>query len=670
MTDTLPFRQIHLDFHTSPQIRNVGIDFSPSEFVATLQAARVNSVTVFARCHHGYCYYPTSIGTPHPHLTRPDLLGELVTACRDAGIRVGGYTTVTWDELAWETHPEWRHMTASGGIGGPAGSPFKPGWKNLCMNTGYADYVIAQVEEMTRLYDMDEVFIDIVQYIGQACVCSICLQQMQSQGIDPEDYRQLARFSLQVERNFMRRAADAIRAIRPECGIFHNSRLVLEWDPELGNGPELSLFTHLEIESLPGGFWGYDHFPLFVRYFQTSGQELVAMTGRFHTTWGDFGGLRNRAALEFECFQALAHGAKVSIGDQLHPRGRLNPAVYTRIGEVYSAVEAREAWSVDTQALPEIGVITTNGQRGLRGKGSSAADTGSLHMLEQLKYQFAFLDAGSDLSPYEVIILPDSVYVDVALAERLRAYLQQGGKLLISNRSGIDDNGGDYLLAQEMGVNYNGLSEYAPDYLVLNEAITTNIEPMLHVCELPGVRLRVSEGTQVLAYSGMPYFNRTWQHFCSHQYSPFDRASDEPVIVQNNSVITIARPLFTEYAESARRVHKQVIANCTQRLLPQPRVGAHNLPSTAVVTVHRQHNDLIVHVLHYVHQRRGRTLDIIEDVLPLHDVSLSIRTERQPTSAQLVPEHQQISCQWEGGYALLSIPRVEGYQIIQVKDAL
>jgi hypothetical protein len=84
------------------------------------------------------------------------------------------------------------------------------------------------------------------------------------------------------------------------------------------------------------------------------------MTGRFHTAWGDFGGLRNRAALAFECFQGLAHGTTCSIGDQLHPRGRLDPTVYQRIGEIYAEVEWREPWCKDTTSLPDIGVMTAH----------------------------------------------------------------------------------------------------------------------------------------------------------------------------------------------------------------------------------------------------------------------------------------------------------------------
>jgi hypothetical protein len=438
-------------------------------------------------------------------------------------------------------------------------------------------------------------------------------------------------------------------------------------DPALGNRPEIDNFTHLEIESLAGsGYWGYDHFPMYVRYYQTFPRELMAMTGRFHTTWGDFGGLRNRAALEFECFQALAHGAICSIGDQLHPRGRREPAIYQRIGEVYAAVEEREPWCVETTPLPEVGVITTANPQ-LEEVLISEVDRGVLHALEQIKCQFQYIDSRSELSPYQVVILPDEVQVDAVLADKLRAYLKQGGKLLISHRSGLDEARGDFVLAPEMGVHFQGWASFSPDYLVISPELAEGIEPLPHVCEWKGLTVTAEPGTQALAYAGAPYFNRTWEHFCSHQYTPMSHTSEEPVVTQNGSVIYIARPLFQEYASSARRVHRQVLENCLKRLLPRPRVGRHNLPSTAVVTVRQRGEELLVHLLHYVHQRRGQQgLDVIEDRLPLPDVSLSIRTERAPSKVQTVPEGEALAWQWEDGYVRFELPRLDGYQIVQI----
>ncbi len=319
-------------------------------------------------------------------------------------------------------------------------------------------------------------------------------------------------------------------------------------------------------------------------------------------------------------------------------------------------------------ALPDIGVLTASGRPGVRGGGDIAPqDTGTLHVLEQLKHQFVYLDEGSDFSPYQVVILPDGVAVTAGMAERLRAFVKNGGRLLVCGDAGVEN--GDFMLADVMGAHYGGPADYTPDYLMLSEEISVGIEPMAHSCELAGVKLRPAAGVEVLAYSGQPYFNRTWEHFCSHQYTPLAGQSDQPVIIQNGGVISIARPLFSEYALSAKRVHKQVIANCLNRLLDQPRVGAHNLPSTAIVTVRRQNADLIVHLLHYVHQRRGKILDVIEDIIPLHHVEVSIRVDQQPGTVELVPEHKTLNATYENGYARFTVPVVNGYQIVRLAGA-
>ncbi|MDP6349859.1 MAG: hypothetical protein QGG58_08815, partial [Chloroflexota bacterium] len=62
----LPLRWVHLDFHTSPFIPEVGTEFDPTEFVDTLQNAHVQVITVFASCHHGMCYHPSKVAPVHP----------------------------------------------------------------------------------------------------------------------------------------------------------------------------------------------------------------------------------------------------------------------------------------------------------------------------------------------------------------------------------------------------------------------------------------------------------------------------------------------------------------------------------------------------------------------------------------------------------------------------
>ena len=68
----------------------IGADFDPKTFVDTLKKSHVDSITIFAKCHHGWSYYPTRVGKPHPHLARRALalLRELAR-CAAARLRHG-----------------------------------------------------------------------------------------------------------------------------------------------------------------------------------------------------------------------------------------------------------------------------------------------------------------------------------------------------------------------------------------------------------------------------------------------------------------------------------------------------------------------------------------------------------------------------------------------------
>ena len=59
---------MHLDFHTSSACKNVGAKFDSATFAETVKMGHVDSVTIFAKCHHGFSYYPTKVGTMHPSL--------------------------------------------------------------------------------------------------------------------------------------------------------------------------------------------------------------------------------------------------------------------------------------------------------------------------------------------------------------------------------------------------------------------------------------------------------------------------------------------------------------------------------------------------------------------------------------------------------------------------
>src|SRR5437773_6224224 len=151
-TFDLPFRQIHLDFHTSPHICDVGKDFDAAEFAGTMKRAHVNSVTVFAKCHHGHLYYNTKRPERHPGLKRGlNLLGEQIEALHREGIRAPIYISVQCDEYAADNFPEWIAREVDGRPAG--GGPFDPMWQTPDMSSPYQEYLAEQPLEALKHLD-------------------------------------------------------------------------------------------------------------------------------------------------------------------------------------------------------------------------------------------------------------------------------------------------------------------------------------------------------------------------------------------------------------------------------------------------------------------------------------------------------------------------------------
>ena len=651
----LRFRQIHLDFHTSGDIESVGDDFDPKDFVTTLEQARVDSITCFARCHHGYVYYDTKAFPErrHPHLKR-NLLKEQIEACHARGIRAPIYTTIQWDHYTAHHHPEWLTMEADGSL--HSNPPYDAGfYAYLCVNSPYMDLLKAHVQELFESVPVDGFFFDIVQ--PRECSCRFCRAGMEAKGVDASDPGVRRRYGIETINTFKRDLTAFVRQFSADCTIFYNAGHI---------GPRhrqaVDAYSHFEIESLPGGGWGYIHYPLSMRYARTLGVDCLGGTGRFHTSWGDFHSLKNQAALQFECFRILALGGKCSIGDQLHPRGKIDQSTYALIGSVYSEVEKKEPWCRGARGLADIAVFSPEEFTGDR---IPAPAAGAVRMLQEKGHQFDMIDSQSDLSSYRVVVMPDSISVSPELAKKIEKYLAAGGAVIASHRSGLNADGTAFALSA-LGVKLKGDAPYSPDFIRPGEELGKGLPSPELVIYQRGMEVTAEPGSQVLAEVAVPYFNRG-QRFCSHSHTPSSGKVGYPGAVRKGRAIYFAHPIFTQYSANAPRWCKQLFLNALDLLLPEPLVRT-DAPTTAMVSLNEQAagNRWVLHLLHYIPERRGREIDTIEDVIPLHDISVSVLAPKPVQAVICAPGGEQLPFAVKDGRIEFTVPHVIGHQMVEL----
>lgn len=635
----LRYRQIHLDFHTSEHVPAVGADFDPDRFVSTLKASHVDSVTIFAKCHHGWSYYPTKVGTPHPQLARPDLMGDMVKALAAADIESPIYISVQWDELTAREHPEWRAMSASNRFqhalpGDPSsGKQLSPAWHTICLNhAGFRKYILDQAREVASNYETQGLFFDII--LTPDCVCPECVKRMLANGLDPENPKDRLRNDEGVNEIFRQEVSAALFSEFPGLRVFYNCGHIHKQGPQ-----RFKTYSHLELESLPTGGWGYDHFPSSARYAATLGLDFLGQTGKFHTSWGEFGGFKHADALEYECAQMAALGSKCLVGDQLHPSGAINPDTYASIGPAYNRIEQLEPFLRQARQLSEVAILSEEHFNPAGGR-NSPSDDGAAQMLLELHVPFDVLDRYADFSPYRVIILPDNIKLDPETTAKLQSFVGGGGRIIASWHAGLTADGA---FALDFGITRGDAPiAFKPAYVRAGKDLDSAMPETAFVM-YDAAETITARGATVLANMHASYFNRSYQHWSSHQHAPDDphAAPLGAAVTEHNGLSYISFPVFRLYHDMGQPLYKYIVRGLLSRLLPAP-VLTTSLPSggRASLTFQAAENRHILHLLYGAPQIRGKTvrgddgsvrvMEMIEDVPTLGPVSATVRLSGAP----------------------------------------
>lgn len=642
-------RQVHLDFHTSEFVP-VGNNFSKEQFQAALKAGHIDSITVFSKCHHGWSYHPTEVNEMHPQLGF-DLLGAQLEACKEIDVNAPVYISAGFDEKEYLKRPEWRYC---------------PSLKKedideynkevhfhlMCFNTGYLDFLCKQIEEVMVKYNPCGIFLDIIS--PKICYCEKCVSDMTALGLDIDSAEDREKFSQITYNKYLEETNKAVRKYSDTATIFHNAGHIAKGDYRY-----IDSNTHLELESLPTGGWGYDHFPLSAAYTRTvKNMEFLGMTGKFHHSWGEFGGYKHPNALIYETALSVANGAGCSIGDQMHPLSELNMATYKLIGKAYSLIEEKEPWLNDAVNVADIAVLSQEASTENR---DAKADIGANRMLLENHFLYNFVDETADFSDYKLLVLPDVAGFSDKTIEKIKAFAKNGGKI-IATADALVKNGKFFI---DFGAEYKGKNELNPTYFVPQFETVNGTTEYVMRCDFH--KFETKDG-EIVAYMQNPYFNRTLEHFCSHAHTPNNPEEAFPGAVINGNIAYIGWDIFTAYANHGHLCLKELFTYIIKKMMGDETTVFADVPDRAVVTYTKQEkeNRNILHLLFAHTTVRGKNTEVIEDTVPLCNVKCSVKCEK-PAKITLVPTGEEIYFEYVNGRAEFTVPKVDIHQMVEIK---
>lgn len=667
----MKFRQVHLDFHTSEKIDGIGADFDRVEFQRTLLNAHVDSITLFSKCHHGWSYHPTKANEMHPNL-KFDIFGEQIKAAKEIGVNVVGYISAGLDEKYAVAHPECLARHRNEQIIRTADFS-TAGYHMLCFNSPYLDVLAEQVKEMCENYSVSGVFLDIVK--PTKCYCRNCIALMEKNGLDPDNEQHVAEMALKTYEKYTSAMRAAVDSVDPKLTVFHNGGATPR-----GKRSIIRMNSHVEIESLPTGGWGYDNLPITARYVQQLGMDFLGMTGKFHLSWGEFGGYKHENALIYETSLAAANGGKCSIGDQLHPSGKMDEKTYRIIGRAYEAIEKKEPWLDGVRSVADIGLLSYDSwlvHRGVTNYSGDInrkiSDIGALRILLEGHYLFDVLDCESEFDGYKLIILPDNLKIDNVLKQKLDKYLSRGGKLLASGASGlkVNDSGDTQDFAFDFGVKHCGVQKTEPTFMAVKDKLE-GIEEAGYVLYAKTQRVELTSSGEALAEIHQPYFERNAKHFCSHLHAPEMLEYAGVGVSAGRGGIYIANAIFREYADIGSLVAKNTVCSVIDRLLGESKTLSVELPAQGIVTLMEQtaENRSVLHLLYAPKTVKGsQKIEVIEDCIPLYNTKVALnigkkRVSRVYIAPQLTDIEYSVSDQ---GKLTFDIPEISIHAMVVIE---
>ena len=116
----------------------------------------------------------------------------------------------------------------------------------------------------------------------------------------------------------------------------------------------------------------------------------------------------------------------------------------------------------------------------------------------------------------------------------------------------------------------------------------------------PAIKSKPIEKVEIFADIFEPYFNRTFEHYCSHQNTPFkETKSEHPAITKFGNCIHVAHELDTMYFDYGSRVHRDVFVNALNLVYKNPFLRV-NMPSAARINLLHQkdNNRYVLHLLY------------------------------------------------------------------------
>ena len=694
MPSQLRSRMLFCDWHMPNHLPEIKIDYE--RYFEGVKQTGAETLIFMAKTAHGACLFPSQVGVTNQTM-HGDLFGEIATRAKAAGLEFIAYYNMV---LSWELpklHPEWAQL-------GRDGEPLRMFlYPCSCMSQdGFREYVAEHMAEIARNYPIDGFFLDLQYFAPQGCFCDACrdkYQQRFGQPLEPDsfgtvEWRQLLEYQVDVREQFIGRA-------RERCDQ-EKSGLSWSWNG-CGSPHSISDTLHhgadyLSTEAHPPGYLHASHA---TRFCEGMGLPFTLFMPESQGSWGDWTITTPETMKTFSAI-ALSHGGSLNVNHVPYPcgdrGGQVPQVVWDTIAATFDWVKSRESHCLGRSPVPVAAVLhsATNARllqamsRAGQGARCGGGVFGNEHAVGQLLMEThtpweirpdnLTLE---DLQRYELVILPYVPYLGEELADKLRAYVDAGGKLLANDHTGLIDADGEpldnFATADLFGVELVGDSPYSVSYLdkldpafsavpdlplLLKDSATGKLTPANHAlyCQLTG-------HARALGYIMDPVIESDFEGgtYVYHDHAPPGSVTESPGIVSNRfgqgQVVYLPVPFLGAFRHKCCPFLKQVF-----RILVNDVLGVSGKIRLAAPVSFKSswREDADGWLLHLVHAQQETDSIYADSFYRSGPVTAGVRPPWPVAEVREVLTGQVAECALVDGWCEFQIPGLKDHAIWRV----
>ena len=437
------YRRNLVDMHINDDNDVYLSNFSSEDYFNYLKEAKIQSPMIYLQAHTGLCYFPTKVAKTHRYFARNrDEIKKLIKLCKDSGMKVVGYYSLIYNNVASDLHPDWECRYENGDTYRSRGQRY-----GLCCpnNLEYRQFVVDQIKEMKEEYNnLDAIFYD-MPFWSFPCYCEACKERYKKEyGVYPPidvkfDNPEYLRFTKARQlwmgefTSFVKE--ETLKAFK-NITVEFNFAAVIGCDYTAGS----TELINNDCEFAGGDLYGdlYNHSFVCKYYYQISNnQPFEYMTCRCNDLLREHTINKPEIQLENEVMLTTMHHGASLIIDAINPDGSLDHRVAQTLGRVFEKQIPYEPFMSNGELLGDIAIYFDSEVQfdylGHKSNKDVSINLSKTLIENHIPYHIIANGHLNNLSKYKMIFAPCLFNFDNNERLKLIEYVRNGGTLYLSS---------------------------------------------------------------------------------------------------------------------------------------------------------------------------------------------------------------------------------------------